>query len=148
MYTSPVSSPRAASPAAVATGLPASVPAWNTGPSGDSVAITSRRLAALLRDACASAGFPARFPVVGTLVGIVCGDVPAPVDFAGAKRTDEAAYAAFFRAMLGEGVAMAPGAYEAIFVGLGHTDAVLEDVGAAAERAARTAADTLTTLAP
>ena len=35
--------PSAASPAAVASGLPASVPAWNTGPSGDSVSITSRR---------------------------------------------------------------------------------------------------------
>ena len=46
----------------------------------------------MLRDACMAAGFPAQFPVVGTLLGIVCGDVPAPVDFAGAKRTDEAAY--------------------------------------------------------
>ena len=43
MYTSGVSSSSAASPAAVASGLPASVPAWNTGPSGDSVSITSRR---------------------------------------------------------------------------------------------------------
>ena len=31
----------AASPAAVASGLPASVPAWNTGPSGDSVSMIS-----------------------------------------------------------------------------------------------------------
>ena len=106
----------------------------------------SRRLAALLRDACAAAGFPAQFPVVGTLVGIVCGDVPAPTDFAGAKQTDEQAYAAFFRAMLEEGVAMAPGAYEAIFVGLGHTDDVIEEVGEAAARAARTAVASLGTL--
>ena len=77
------------------------------------------------------------FPVVGTLLGIVCGDVPPPVDFDGAKRTDEAAYAAFFQAMLAEGVALAPGAYEAIFVGLGHDDAVLDDI---ADRAARAAA--------
>ena len=48
--------------------------------------------------------------------------------------------------MLDEGVAMAPGAYEAIFVGLGHTDAVIEEIGAVAERAARTAVTTLTTL--
>ena len=33
----------AARPAAVASGLPASVPAWNTGPSGDSVSMISRR---------------------------------------------------------------------------------------------------------
>ena len=61
---------------------------------------------------------------------------PAPVDFDGAKRTDEAAYAAFFQAMLAEGVAMAPGAYEAIFVGLGHDDAVLDELGERAGRAA------------
>ena len=96
----------------------------------------ARHLAALLRDACAAAGFPAQFPVVGTLVGMVCGDVPAPVDFDGARRTDEAAYAAFFQAMLAEGVAMAPGAYEAIFVGLGHDDAVLDEIGERAGRAA------------
>ena len=101
------------------------------------LAARARHLAALLRDACAAAGFAARFPVVGTLLGIVCGDVPAPVDFAGAKRTDEAAYAAFFQAMLAEGVALAPGAYEAIFVGLAHTDDVLDEIAAAAARAAR-----------
>lgn len=98
------------------------------------------RLAALLRDACAAAGFAARFPVVGTLVGIVCGNGPAPTDFEGARRTDETAYAAFFRAMLDEGVAMAPGAYEAIFVGLGHSDDVIEQIGQAAGRAAISAA--------
>ncbi len=43
MYTSGPSSPRAASPAAVAIGLPARVPAWNTVPRGVSVSITSRR---------------------------------------------------------------------------------------------------------
>ena len=71
---------------------------------------------------------------------MVCGDVPAPVDFDGARRTDEAAYGAFFQAMLAEGVAMAPGAYEAIFVGLGHDDAVLDEIGERAARAARAAA--------
>ena len=93
------------------------------------------------RDACAAAGFAARFPVVGTLLGIVCGDVPAPVDFDGAKRTDEAAYAAFFQAMLAEGVAMAPGAYEAIFVGLAHTDDVIDEIADAAGRAAPNAVE-------
>ena len=43
MYTSGTSRSSAASPAAVASGLPDSVPAWNTGPSGVSVSITSRR---------------------------------------------------------------------------------------------------------
>ena len=50
---------------------------------------------------------PAQFPVVGTLVGVVCGDIPLPVDFAGARRTDEKAFAALFHALLDEGVALA-----------------------------------------
>ncbi len=109
----------------------------------------ARHLSARLRDACAAAGFVATFPVVGTLLGVVCGDAATPVhDFDDAKRTDEVAYAAFFRAMLAEGVAMAPGAYEALFVGLAHTDEVLEDIADAAHRAATTAARELATLAP
>ncbi len=107
------------------------------------LAARARHLSSLLREACAAASFPASFPVVGTLLGMVCGDVPVPVDFAGAKRTDERAYAAFFQAMLAEGVAMAPGAYEAIFVGLGHDDAVLAELGERASRAAVAAAKTL-----
>jgi glutamate-1-semialdehyde 2,1-aminomutase len=97
----------------------------------------ARHLAAGLRDACSSAGFTASFPVVGTLVGIVCGDAAGTVgNFDDAKRTDEAAYAAFFQAMLSEGVAMAPGAYEALFVGVAHTDAVVDAIVDAAHRAA------------
>jgi len=103
----------------------------------------TRRLSALLRDACSSAGFVASFPVVGTLLGIVCGDAGPVHDFDDAKRTDEVAYAALFQAMLAEGVAMAPGAYEALFVGLAHTDEVLDRIGEAAERAAASAAATL-----
>jgi glutamate-1-semialdehyde 2,1-aminomutase len=96
----------------------------------------ARRFAALMRDACAAAGFVAQFPVVGTLVGIYCGSGALPVDFAGATATSEAAYAAFFRAMLRHGVAMAPGAYEAMFVGVGHTDDILDEIAAAAHLAA------------
>ena len=97
----------------------------------------ARHLSALLRDACASAGLPAQFPVVGSLVGMYFGEGPAPTNFAQAKTTDESLFAAFFHAMLREGVALAPGAYEALFVGLAHTDEVLDEIG---ERAARAAA--------
>jgi glutamate-1-semialdehyde 2,1-aminomutase len=83
---------------------------------------------------------PAQFPVVGTLVGMVCGDVDRPTDFEGAKQTDEAAFGRFFHAMLAEGVAMAPGAYEAIFVGVAHTDDVLDQIADRAHRAAAAAA--------
>lgn len=97
------------------------------------------RLASVLSDACDTAGFAAAFPVVGTLVGVVCGGAEPPVDFEGAKRTDEEAYARFFHAMLAEGIAMAPGAYEAIFVGLAHDDRVIDQIGERAARAARRA---------
>lgn len=100
----------------------------------------AERFASLMNDACASGGFAARFPVVGTLVGMVCGDVEPAVDFAGAKQTDEAAYARFFHAMLAEGVAMAPGAYEAIFVGAAHTDDLVDQIADCAHRAAIVAA--------
>jgi glutamate-1-semialdehyde 2,1-aminomutase len=95
----------------------------------------ARQLATLLRDACTSAGINAQFPVVGTLVGVFFGS-RVPTNFDEAKQTDEKLYAKFFHAMLNEGVAMAPGAYEALFVGVGHTDAVMEQLAAAAHRAA------------
>ena len=44
---------------------------------------------------------------------------PAPTNFVEAKTTDEQVYRTFFHAMLAEGIALAPGAYEALFVGLG-----------------------------
>jgi len=106
----------------------------------DELADRVARLASMLSEACASAGFAAQFPVVGTLFGIVCGDVETPVDFEGAKRTDEDAYARLFHAMLAEGVAMAPGAYEALFVGAAHTDDVLEQIAERCHRAASVAA--------
>jgi glutamate-1-semialdehyde 2,1-aminomutase len=98
------------------------------------------RLAAVLTQACAAAGLPATFPVVGTLVGMYFGAGPAPVDFQQATTTDEAVYRDFFHGMLAEGVALAPGAYEALFVGLGHTDDVIDAIGVAAGRAAAVAA--------
>jgi glutamate-1-semialdehyde 2,1-aminomutase len=101
------------------------------------------RLASVLTAACDAAGLPATFPVVGTLVGMYFGEGAAPTNFDEAKTTHEKLYAAFFHAMLAEGVALAPGAYEALFVGLGHTDAVIDEIGEVAPRAAVTALRTV-----
>ncbi len=102
----------------------------------------TRHLASGMRDACAAAGFSATFPVVGTLMGIVCGSESARVtNFDEAKTTDEVAFSALFHAMLDEGVAMAPGAYEAIFIGAAHNDDVLDAIVSATERAARRAVE-------
>jgi glutamate-1-semialdehyde 2,1-aminomutase len=119
----------------------------------DLLAQRAGRLSERLTAACDAAGLPASFPVEGTLVGMffgahaVCSDSPptrfAPSNFAEAKLTDERMYAAFFHAMLREGVALAPGAYEALFVGVAHTDDVIDAIGDAAARAAVAAVSAL-----
>jgi glutamate-1-semialdehyde 2,1-aminomutase len=100
----------------------------------------ARKASAILRDACADAGVPAQFPVVGTLVGMYFGDAMGtqqPTNFDEAKTTDEALYARVFHAMLNAGVALAPGAYEAVFVGLGHTDDVMDELATRTNAALR-----------
>lgn len=96
----------------------------------------AQRLSEVLSDACSAAALPAQFPVVGTLVGIYLGDGPLPTNFEGAKTTSESTYAALFRAALAEGLAFAPGAYEALFVGLGHDDVVIDQISVVAHAAA------------
>lgn len=95
----------------------------------------ARSLSAMLRDACSSVGISAQFPVVGTLVGMHFGDAltDVPTNFDEAKTTDEKLFAKFFHALLSGGVAIAPGAYEALFVGLAHTDDIVTEL---AERVA------------
>jgi glutamate-1-semialdehyde 2,1-aminomutase len=57
---------------------------------------------------------------------------PAPVrDFAAARRTDRAAYSAFFHAMLDGGVYLPPSAFEAAFTSAIHGEAELAAVEAA-----------------
>jgi len=75
---------------------------------------------------------------IGTLVGLFCG-TSAPTNYDEACSTDEAAFARLFHAMLDRGVAMAPGAYEIMFVGLSHTDEIIDEVIAIAKDAAAVA---------
>jgi glutamate-1-semialdehyde 2,1-aminomutase len=105
--------------------------------------IRAQRLSTVLGEACSAAGIAATFPVVGTLVGMYFGSGPAPTNFGEAKTTDEQVYRTFFHAMLDEGIALAPGAYEALFVGLTHTDDVLDAIADAAGRAAAATASRL-----
>ena len=91
----------------------------------------ARFTSAMMRDACSDAGIPAQFPVVGTLIGMYFGNelgAKTPTNFAEAQTTDEALYAKVFHALLSGGVALAPGAYGAVFVGLSHTDSVLDQL--------------------
>jgi glutamate-1-semialdehyde 2,1-aminomutase len=79
-------------------------------------------------------------PRVGPLLGIYVGPSP-PVDYEGAKATDEAAYARLFHALLDRDIAMGPGAFEVLFVSLAHDEADLDRVAALAAEAAAQAAD-------
>jgi glutamate-1-semialdehyde 2,1-aminomutase len=56
-------------------------------------------------------------------------------DWASAKRASPARYAEFFRAMLAEGVYLAPSQYEAGFLSTVHDAAVLTQTIEAAQRA-------------
>jgi glutamate-1-semialdehyde 2,1-aminomutase len=97
---------------------------------------TAASLAGHLSQALDAAGVTAQVPVCSTLVGLFLGD-ELPVDYDGARRTDEKRYAALFHALLDRGVALAPGAYEVMFPGLAHTDEIVARIGAAAVEAAR-----------
>ena len=84
-------------------------------------------------------------PRVGPLLGLYLAREPleAPTDFAGAKAIgDSGLYPGFFHAMLERGVALAPGAYEILFVSMAHGDAELERALEAAGEAARVVAAT------
>ena len=96
----------------------------------------TERLGAGIEKVLNGAGLPVIAPRVGSLLGLFFGD-NAPTQYDEARTTDEKAYARFFHEMLDRGIAMAPGAYEALFVGLAHTEDVVDTViGAAAESAA------------
>lgn len=96
----------------------------------------TRRLQTGLTEAFASAGVTAVAPRVGPLLGLFFATAE-PTDFDEAKAAaDNGVYPKFFHGMLNRGVALAPGAYEAIFVSLAHTEQVIDQtIEAAAETA-------------
>jgi glutamate-1-semialdehyde 2,1-aminomutase len=87
---------------------------------------TATRLADGLAAAFEDAGVPATVPRVGSLAGVFFGTA-APTEFDGAQAIAEnGVFARFFHAMLDRDVALAPGAYEALFVSLAHDDEVID----------------------
>jgi glutamate-1-semialdehyde 2,1-aminomutase len=92
-----------------------------------------------LETAIASSGLFARCPTQGPLMGLYLAREPfeAPRNFVEAKALCEnGLYPAFFHAMLDRGVALAPGAYEILFVSMAHS---VEDLAAAVAKAAEAA---------
>jgi len=102
----------------------------------DTLCQRAGRLAQGLDAAISGAGIPVQVPVVGPLVGLFFG-AEVVTEYASARAAAAGGhYALFFSAMLERGVALAPGPYEAMFPGLAHLDAHLDEVVAAAADAA------------
>jgi glutamate-1-semialdehyde 2,1-aminomutase len=96
-----------------------------------------------LTDAIASAGLHAQCPVEGPLVGLYLSREPfaAPQNFEQVRPLAEnGLYRSFFHGMLDRGVALAPGAYEIMFLSLAHDDGDLVATIDAAREAAAVAA--------
>ena len=84
---------------------------------------TSAQLASeALRDAAASAGVPLQTTHVGSIFGFFFAQQPV-TDWASAANCDRTRYAAFFHAMLRQGVHLAPSPFESAFVSTAHGDA-------------------------
>ena len=84
------------------------------------------RLARGLEEAVRAGGLPLQAPFVGTLLGLHLSPVPITnYDEARAANTN-GLYGPFFHEMLARGVAMAPGAYEALFPSFAHTDSDID----------------------
>jgi glutamate-1-semialdehyde 2,1-aminomutase len=90
-------------------------------------------------DALSTAGVAHVVQATGTMFSIFLTDSGVR-DFDDASRTDQAAYAAFFHAMLDHGVYLPPSAYEAWFLSSAHDDRAVQAVLDALPRAARAAA--------
>jgi glutamate-1-semialdehyde 2,1-aminomutase len=80
--------------------------------------------AEVLARGAARAGIPLRVQRVGTMLTPFFTDTPV-TNYAEARRTDRAAYAAFCHAMLDAGVYLAPSAFEAAFTSAAHGEAEL-----------------------
>jgi glutamate-1-semialdehyde 2,1-aminomutase len=106
----------------------------------DEVAATIAKLAS---DTLSAAGVPFRLQEAGNLFSVFLGTDQAVRDFGEAHGQSAAAYAAYFHAMLEQGVYLPPSPYEAWFVSAAHDDEAVERIAAALPAAARAAGGAL-----
>lgn len=97
---------------------------------------SSAKLAGWLLEAAGAAGVEVQINRVGAMLCIFFTPQPV-VDYAGACSADPDRYAAFFRAMLEQGIYLAPSQFEAAFVSLAHGEREIERTAEAARRAFR-----------
>jgi glutamate-1-semialdehyde 2,1-aminomutase len=98
------------------------------------------RLEQGLRDAAAEAGIASTINRVGSMLTAFFCEGPV-TDWPSAKKSDTDRYARFFRAMLEEGVYLAPSQFECAFVSLAHTDDLIDSTIEAARAAMRALAN-------
>ncbi|MEW5707222.1 MAG: glutamate-1-semialdehyde 2,1-aminomutase [Actinomycetota bacterium] len=93
-----------------------------------------KKLADGLKEATAEAGVPAQFTRVGSLSCMFFTDQPV-FDYRSAKTSDTAMFAAYFKAMLEQGINLAPSQFEASFISTAHTDEDIDRTIEAAKKA-------------
>ena len=98
---------------------------------------SSRKLCEGLSKAAHDTGVTTITNRVGSMWTSFFTDEPV-TDWQTANRSNRERYAAFFHAMLDEGVYLAPSQFEAAFVSLAHTDEVIEQTIAAATKSLKT----------
>lgn len=89
-----------------------------------------------LRDAAGESGIVATSNRVGSMMTAFFTDETV-IDWNTAKKSNTEMYGRFFRAMLQEGIYLAPSQYECAFIGIAHTDEVIERTIEAAHKAMR-----------
>lgn len=81
----------------------------------------AKSLAEGLRSALRESGVPGQINAAGSLLTLFFSAEPVR-DYSGAKKSDTARFAAFFREMLAQGVLLPPSQFEALFVSAAHTN--------------------------
>lgn len=104
----------------------------------DRLGALADRLVEGLRKAFADAGTPVQVQRAASLFSVFFADQPVH-DYEGARATDTAHFARFFRGMLARGFYLPPSAFEAVFVSLAHTTDDIDATVVAAAEAAREA---------
>lgn len=91
-------------------------------------------LAQTIKEAAARNGIPYRINRLGSMMTLFFTNTKV-VDFTTAKTSDTTRYAAFFRALLERGVYFAPSQFEAAFLSVAHSDALLGETAQAVTEA-------------
>lgn len=100
----------------------------------ENLSATTAKLATGFTIAAQKSGIPFSSASIGGMLGLYFSQ-DIPQSFAAVTKSDLTAFNRFFHAMLDEGIYLAPSAYEAGFVSAAHTEDIVQETLAAAEKA-------------